>query len=49
LGTHRRPHYGNEIATLRLEGRTASLVIEKAGRDAADDPALTQGVDLNLS
>ena len=27
------PYYGNEIATLLLDGRSARLVIEKAGRD----------------
>jgi hypothetical protein len=43
------PHYGNEIATLRLDGRTATLIIEKAGRDADGDPVLAKVVDLTLS
>jgi hypothetical protein len=43
------PFYGNEIATLRLAGRRATLVIEKAGRDASDDPTLTPVVTLRLS
>ena len=43
------PHYGNEIATLRLDGRSATLVIEKAGRDARGDPILTPVVNITLS
>ncbi|MGZ4589444.1 MAG: alkaline phosphatase D family protein [Actinomycetes bacterium] len=43
------PYYGNEIATLRLDGRSASLVIEKAGRDRAGNPSLTPVVNLTLS
>ena len=43
------PHYGNEIATLHLDGRSATLVIEKAGRDAGGDAELKQMVDLTLS
>jgi hypothetical protein len=43
------PYYGNEIATLRLDGRAARLVIEKAGRDDAGDPTLTPVVELQLS
>jgi hypothetical protein len=43
------PHFGNEIATLRLDGRSATLVIEKAGRDPGGDPILTPVVDLTLS
>jgi hypothetical protein len=43
------PHYGNEIATLRLDGRSATLVIEKAARDAEGDLCLTPVVDLSLS
>ncbi|MDQ1627832.1 MAG: hypothetical protein QOI54_1576 [Actinomycetota bacterium] len=43
------PYYGNEIATLRLHGRSARLVIEKAGRDDAGHPTLTPVVDLPLS
>jgi len=43
------PHYGNEIATLRLDGRSAALVIEKAGRDASGDPTLSPVVQLTLS
>ena len=43
------PHYGNEIATLHLDGRSATLVIEKARRAAGSDPILTTVVDLTLS
>jgi hypothetical protein len=43
------PCYGNEIATLRLDGRAARLVIEKAGRDADGDPTLAPVVELQLS
>lgn len=43
------PHYGNEIATLRLDGRSAALVIEKAGRDSTGDPTLSPVVELTLS
>jgi PhoD-like phosphatase len=43
------PCYGNEIATLRLDGRSARLVIERAGRDAADQPTLTPVVELPLT
>jgi PhoD-like phosphatase len=43
------PHYGNEIATLRLDGRSATLVIEKAGRDPGGNPTLTPVVDLTLN
>jgi hypothetical protein len=43
------PHYGNEIATLRLDGRSATLVIEKAGRNLAGEPTLTPVVDLFLN
>ena len=43
------PHYGNEIATLDLDGRSARLLIEKSGRDAGGDAELKQMVDLTLS
>jgi hypothetical protein len=43
------PHFGNEIATLHLDGRSAKLVIEKAGRGARWDPVLTEVVDITLS
>jgi hypothetical protein len=43
------PHYGNQVATLRLDGRSATLRIEKAGRDADGHPCLTPVVDLTLS
>ncbi len=43
------PYYGNEIATLRLDGRDARLVIEKAGRDAGGDPTLTPVIEAQLS
>jgi PhoD-like phosphatase len=43
------PYYGNEIATLRLRGRSATLVIEKAGRDQDGNPSLTPVGELTLS
>ena len=43
------PFYGNEIATLLLDGRTARLVIEQAGRDRAGTARLTPVLDLPLS
>lgn len=43
------PCYGNQIATLHLDGRAAHLVIEKAARDAAGDAVLITVVDLTLS
>ena len=43
------PFYGNEIATLLLDGRSARLVIEKAGRDRSGTPRLTPVVDLPLA
>ena len=43
------PFYGNEIATLLLDGRSARLVIERAGRDTAGTARLTPVVDLPLA
>jgi PhoD-like phosphatase len=43
------PCYGNEIATLRLDGRAAALVIEKAGSDPSGRLTLTPVVTLRLS
>ena len=43
------PFYGNEIATLFLDGRSARLVIEKAGLDPSGRAQLTPVVDLPLS
>jgi hypothetical protein len=43
------PYYGNEIATLLLDGRSATLVIEKAGRDHDGTARLTPVVDLPLA
>lgn len=52
------PYYGNEIATLTLDGRSARLVIERAGMDDSDDSGgsggsggatLTCVVDLPLT
>ncbi|MDQ1618992.1 MAG: hypothetical protein QOE19_1561 [Actinomycetota bacterium] len=43
------PCYGNGVATLQLDGRTASLTIEKAGRDASGEPILTPVVTLQLN
>jgi hypothetical protein len=43
------PHYGNEIATLHLDGRSARLVIEKTGRGPRRDATLTEVVDITLS
>jgi hypothetical protein len=43
------PYYGNEIATLLLDGRSARLVIEQAGRDRGGRARLTPVVDLELA
>ena len=43
------PCYGNEIATLVLDGRSARLVIEQAGRDRRGNARLTPVVDLTLA
>jgi hypothetical protein len=43
------PYYGNEIATLLLDGRSARLVIEQAGRDRDGRARLTPVVDLALA
>ena len=43
------PYYGNEIATLLLDGRSARLVIEQAGRDRGGHARLTPVVDLELA
>ncbi len=43
------PFYGNEIATLLLDGRSARLVIEQAGRDRTGAARLTPVLDLPLS
>jgi hypothetical protein len=43
------PCYGNEIATLVLDGRSARLTIEQAGRDRAGHARLTPVVDLALA
>ena len=43
------PYYGNEIATLVLDGRSAQLVIEQAGRDPAGRARLTPVADLTLA
>jgi hypothetical protein len=43
------PYYGNEIATLRLHGRRASLVVEQSGYDRDGRPELTPVLDLRLS
>ena len=43
------PYYGNEIATLVLDGRTARLVVERAGRSRGGHARLTPVVDLPLA
>ena len=43
------PYYGNEIATLVLDGRSAVVCIERAGVDDDGNARLTQVVDLPLS
>ncbi len=43
------PYYGNEIATLVLDGRSAVVCIERAGIGDDGKAALTQVVDLPLS
>ncbi len=43
------PFYGNELATLVLDGRTARVTLERAGRNGDGEPELTEVVDLTLS
>jgi hypothetical protein len=43
------PYYGNEIATLLLDGRAARLVIEQSGRDRSGTARLHPVCDLDLS
>jgi hypothetical protein len=43
------PFYGNEIATLTLDGRAARLVIERAHGSAEDGQHLHPVVELPLS
>ena len=43
------PYFGDEIATLTLDGRAATLLLEKAGLDADGTPTLTPVVTLPLS
>jgi hypothetical protein len=43
------PFYGNEIATLTLDGRSAQLVIERARADDTGSARLRQVVELSLS
>jgi hypothetical protein len=43
------PFYGNEIATLLLDGRSARLVIERADRDRTGTARLTPVCDLVLA
>jgi hypothetical protein len=43
------PFYGNEIATLVLDGSTARLVVERAGRSRGGQARLTPVVDLPLA
>lgn len=43
------PFWGNEIATLVLDGRSASVKLERSGRDDHDDAVLTEVVDFRLA
>ena len=43
------PYYGNEIATLLLDGRSARLVVEQSGRDRTGAARLTPVCDLDLA
>jgi hypothetical protein len=43
------PYYGNEIATLLLDGRSARLVIEQSGRDRSGTARLHPVCDLDLA
>ena len=43
------PFYGNELATLTLDGRSAQMKLERAGRDRDGEPELTEVVDLSLA
>ena len=43
------PMFGNQIATLTLDGRSASLLIEKGGTDRRDRPDLTPSATVPLT
>jgi hypothetical protein len=43
------PYYGNEIASLTLDGRSARVVIERARVDRSGTARLTPVVDLPLT
>jgi hypothetical protein len=43
------PYFGDEIATLTLDGRRAAVRIEKAGLSREHEPELTPVVTLPLS
>ena len=43
------PFFGNEIATLTLDGRSATLLFEKAGNDPRGRPELSPAVTLPLT
>jgi PhoD-like phosphatase len=43
------PYFGDEIATLVLDGRSARLLLERAGRGVDGQPQLTPVVELPLS
>jgi hypothetical protein len=43
------PYYGNEIATLTLDGRSARVVVEQASIDRAGTARLTPVVELPLA
>ncbi|WP_040491859.1 DUF7800 domain-containing protein [Ilumatobacter nonamiensis] len=43
------PFYGNEIATLSIDGRHARMKLERSGRNADGEPELTEVVDLELA
>jgi len=43
------PHFGDQIATLTLDGRSASLVFEKAASDASGEPVLVRVLRRSLT
>jgi hypothetical protein len=43
------PLFGDQIATLTLEGPSASLLIEKAGNDPRGRPELSPSASLRLT
>ena len=47
--THEAAFFDNQIATLKLEGRNATITFEKAVRDASQEPALVKLYERRLA